>query len=464
MIATMQPRISAAIFFALACCTAALTQTETRPSPQRFALVGAAVIDGTGAPPRAGWTILIEGDRIADVGPDVKVPEGTQVIDLKGKTVLPGLIDMHGHLYANTGKIKNQFAAYPKLYLAGGVTTVFSPGDFDPEGMVDLRRRLREGKEIGTRVFCGGPYFDHEPSAVGWIKGTDTADQARKKLEEWKDKIDGVKVYTRITEEQLKVVLEVAHAAGLRVTGHLGSITVKRALELGIDRLEHGIFAMSDLTPSQEMTPRAMSDRDRILGTADLDSPEMSALIAQIAKQRVVIDPTIVIFQSQLPDVEPVTPDYKRFFGENALKSDRTRKLNPRRMPDDVQHVRNAIKNQMRFVKKVHDAGGIVVAGTDPVDPSLIPGYGLQREIRNFVEVGLKPLAALKAASLDAATALKKEKDLGSIEKGKLADLVVVSGDPSSRIEDIGRTEAVFQAGVRHDPAELRKSVEGLID
>ena len=118
---------------------------------------------------------------------------------------------------------------------------------------------------------------------------------------------------------------------------------------------------------------------------------------------------------------------------------------------------------QLRLIKEVHQRGGLVLTGTDPVSPRLIPGYGLHRELKNLVDAGLTPLEAIKAATFNAARVLRREKEFGTIEAGKLADLVVVTGDPAARIEAVGQTEMMFRHGVKYDPAALRKAAEGQV-
>lgn len=423
------------------------------------ALVGGTVIDGTGKPPRTGDTVLIRGERIAAIGRKVKIPKGATVIDITGKTVIPGLIDMHGHMYVRaTGPQRSQFEAFPLLYLAGGVTTVRSPGDFEPEGMIALRERIERGEAKGPRIFTAGPYFDHDPSQVSWIKGVKSSQEALEKFNQWKDRIDYVKFYTRITEPEFRVVLEAAHKAGIRATGHLDSITATRAIELGIDGLEHGIFAMSELIP-----PSKKQDLFCVLADLDLNTPVVENLINSIVKKRVAIDPTIVVYQSLRSDFEPVTPGWLKYFSTEAQAYQT--KLRSSSKPNTARDecLQRAIQKQLQFVKKVYERGGIIIAGTDPVIVTLTPGYGLHRELKNLVAAGLTPVEAIKAATLVAATVLRREKDLGSIQRGKLADLVVVEGTPATRIEDVGNTEMVFKGGVQYDPATLRKSAEGQI-
>ena len=431
------------------------------PSETVTALVGATVIDGTGRPPKSGQTILIRGERIVAVGDKIAIPKGATVLDVAGKTVLPGLVDMHGHMYARgTAEMRSQFDAYPLLFLAGGVTTVRSPGDFEPEGMIALRDRINAGETIGPRIFSAGPYFDHDPSQIRWFRPKKTVEESLQLFNEWKGRLDWVKFYTSITEPQLRAVLEAAHRAGIPATGHLDSIPATRAIELGIDGLEHGLFAMSELSGGRR---EAGNNAVCKLAALDLNSPVVTNLVRLIVSRRVVIDPTIVVLELSLPDLEPVTPDWEMYLSEEARAYQARIRINSKPNAEAAACLRAALQKQKQFIKMLHAKGGVIVAGTDPVSPRLIPGYALHRELRHFVDAGLTPVAAIKAATLDAARALRREKEFGTIAPGKLADLVVVGGNPATRIEDVGRTEIVFKAGARYDPAALRTAAVGLI-
>jgi imidazolonepropionase-like amidohydrolase len=390
----------------------------------------------------------------------VSIPKDATVIDLSGKTVLPGLVDMHGHMYARAGPdLHSQFDAYPLLFLAGGVTTVRSPGDFEPAEMIALRERIRAHQAVGPRIFTAGPYFDHAPSQVLWIKGINSAEEAVALFELWKARIDYVKLYTRITEDEMRAVLAAAHRAHLRVTGHLNSISAGRAIELGIDGLEHGIFGMSELVPAERKKEAACA-----LADLDVDSPMVTDLINRIVDHHVVIDPTIVTFQKIPPDSQASDPDWLEYLNDET-RAFRTR---PQAPPTDAERATaacwyRAIERQTQFVRRLHERGGIIVTGTDPVSPRMTPGRALHEEIANLVAAGLSPVAAIRAATLNGATALGRSQDFGTVTPGKLADLVVVAGNPAASIADISRTEIVFQEGRRYDPSELRKSARGRI-
>ncbi len=465
--ARLRPPALLLLFLALlfaAASTAPGPPGLVRPAGGLLALVGGTVVDGTGAAPVADCTVLIEGERIRAVGPDVEVPESAEVVDVSGHTLLPGLIDMHGHLFTNVGGYRNQLVPFARLYLAGGVTTIFTAGEEYPDEALDFRDAQREGFEVGTRIYSPGPYFDHVPE--GTLNGPESA---RALLAEWQGRIDGVKVYTSITPEELAAVVEAADAAGLTVTGHLGSVTAGRAIELGIDRLEHGIFAMSEYGRPSPSRPFGLEFM-HALADIDFDVDPGAALIERIVASGVVLDPTTVVLESVFAGPLELT-DWRRYVAPDALPgidgmnrglgAMRAREAPPEEWNELVERV---LDKQRELIERVHSAGGKVVAGTDPVFVDLLPGWGMHRELEHFVLAGLTELEALRAATLDAAEALGLDEELGSIEPGKLADLIVLEGDPTEDITALGQTRMVFQAGARFSPEELRESVVASIE
>ena len=442
-----------------------------RPAGGRVALVGATVIDGTGAAPIERCTILIEDERILALGRDLAVPEGTESIDLTGKTIVPGLIDMHGHLFTNVaGSYRNELVPFARLYLAGGVTTIFTAGEEEPEEALDFRDAQRAGDEVGTRIYSPGPYFNHTSKDVEFMTGFDGPEAARALFARWKERIDGIKVYMDITPEEFSAVAAEAHAAGLRVTGHLGSLTATQAIELGIDRLEHGLYAMSEFGRPNPARP---FDVDYLAGLADADfeSGPGAALIEKIVASGTVLDPTVVVLESLFAGPLELTPDWRRYLEPRAAKgveqmNQALARLRASAAPGGewAELVERVLDRQRELILRVHRKGGRVVAGTDPVFADVLPGYGLHREVEHFVLAGLTPLEALRACTRDAAEALGLEQELGSIAPGLLADLVVLADDPSKDIRALGSTVSVWQAGALYSPDELRSSVVGAIE
>jgi len=360
-------------------------------------------------------------------------------------------------MYAMGG---NQFEAYSALFLAGGVTTVFSPGDFDPEGMIELRDRIARGEVVGPTVLTAGPYFDHDPSVVGWIQGVGSVEEALAKFEAWKDRIDAVKVYTNITEEELGALAGAAHANGLKMTGHLGGqVTTLRAIELGIDGLEHGLFAIAEITDAGQADP--LADQYCALAAVDLDGPVAESLIRGMVDEGVWVTPTIVTLQSIHPDFQPPTEAWLDYLSPEL--GERMAQMPAYLDPGGAACLDGALSRQLEFVGRIHEAGGRVVTGTDPVSPKVVPGYGLHAEIANLVQAGFTPLEAITAATRDGAVALGLIGEVGTLEAGKRADLVVVLGDPASDIATIGNTVSVYRSGIRYDPDSLRESARGMI-
>ncbi len=435
-------------------------RTYSAVKAETVVFVNARVFSGANSPLESGQTLLIDGGLIAAVGDDVAIPEHAAVVDLEGMTVLPGLIDMHAHLYANTGlAMESQHRAYPTLYLAGGVTTIFSPGEYEPDLTDALRERIANGGEVGPTILQAGPYFDSSPSAIGWIQGSESTSAAAEKYELWKDRIDAVKVYTSITEEQLELLISKATRDGKFVTGHLESVPGNRAIALGIDGLEHGLLSFSEFGYAGDDVWRHICR----ISEVDLSSDTMRATIRNIVGNGVYVAPTIVTLQSMLPDFEPVASNWSHF--TSARVEGFVQRLVENAMPSelDAKCMENLVEKQIQFVGALHEAGGIVVAGTDPVLPSLIPGYGLHRELANLVAAGLTPLEAVEAATIVSARILGLAKDRGTIEPGKKADLYVVKGDLSKDIGVLGQGVLVVKNGILHDPMELRDSAREMI-
>jgi imidazolonepropionase-like amidohydrolase len=432
------------------------------PDPPVVAIVGARLIDGTGAAPRDGCIVLLRGDRIAAVGPGVRVPDGATVVDGSGGTLLPGLFDTHGHCFTVDGK--EQYDAYPLLFLAGGVTTTFSPGEKDPDGAFALRDRLQRGEQIGARLLSAGPYFEHGQGELPWLRGFADRDEALAWLERYGPRMDGLKLLMQVGEADAAAILADAHRRGIRVTGHLGELTATRAIELGIDRLEHGLFAMSEFAPWQVRGLDEWIAKFRRIAELDLDSAPVQQLVDAIVARGVALSATTASFELWTKDYVPVTPDWEKYLAPELRRAQKGFLLRMQQLPDEqARWFAAGVRKQLEFLKLVHDRGGIVVTGTDPGGKLLIPGFALHRELKLLVDAGFTPLAAIRAATLHSARTLGVADRLGTIEPGKLADLVLVDGDPAADITAIGRTRRVWLAGAAHDPADLRRKAEGRI-
>ena len=227
-----------------------------------------------------------------------------------------------------------------------------------------------------------------------------------------------------------------------------------------------GLLCRSSFARPANFSPgnKPWAEKFHGLANLDLQSKPVQDLVDLIVARRVALSATTASFEEFVAGYVPVTPDWEKYLAPDQRRLQKARLLRIQNLPADrFAWLATAVQKQLEFLKLVHDRGGIVVTGTDPGGKMLIPGYGLHRELQLLVKAGFTPLAALRAATQHAARTLGVESDLGTIEAGKLADLVLVNGDPSADIADVGRTVAVWKAGRRFDPVALRKQAEGKI-
>jgi len=279
--------------------------------------------------------------------------------------------------------------------------------------------------------------------------------------------VDFIKVYNWVPDASLEVILETAHRLGLRVTGHVPrTITMTRAIQLGMDCLEHIRITGRELLPTEEadrIDPLPVARRETLLWERfALESPKMERLIRLVADSRVFFDPTLLVDSAlsldgyQVDTDNPANADVpeevrKAFLGEEQPSIFDISQVN-------LETAHNGFRKRQRLVRMLHEAGARLLAGTDCFGlGKQLPGLGLQNELGLLVESGLSPLAALQAATVTAADALGQRDNLGALEVGKLADLVVVEGDPLRDIQNARRVRTVVKAGQVYDPHALRE-------
>ena len=410
------------------------------------------VIDGTGAPPKRGIDLLIKDGEIKEIGKNLSISGCLERIDATNLTILPGLIDMHAHLYVNQGSsIRNQ-RAYLNLYLSAGVTTIYSPGEYDPEGTLNLKNKINHGIIDGPDIYTAGPYFDDISSRIPWMSGVQSVEELEQKYRQWNNKIDGVKVYTSITEIQLKKLIELADKDELLVTGHLNSVTASKAIDFGIDGLEHGFIGMPEFF-DKGFTPESYICQESSL---DVNNPKIDSILNKIIDNRVFLTPTIVSFKMLLDDFEPVT-EWQSFVNDDLL-SLLVEFENSNQITTAVKNcISNAISKQNNLLNELKNRGGLIVAGTDPVIPIITPGFSLHREMALLVDAGFSPMESIQSATNNAAKALRKDALIGTLEVGKQANMLIVKGNPAEDIKDIGNTVIVIKQGKIYNPDVLLK-------
>ena len=440
-------------------------------STQKVILAHVQIIDGTGAAPGLDRNITLSGGKIAGIsaGADPAPSEGTTVLDLRGRTVLPGIVGMHDHLFylalPNSGPDgtsdrptffqEMRFSA-PRLYLANGVTTLRTAGSANPAADVKIKQAIEAGTIPGPHLDVTGPYLDGSRGNPDLrISGPE---DARQTVAYWADRgVTSFKAYKNITREELSAAVQEAHKRGLKVTGHLCSVTYEEAAEVGIDNLEHGFFVNTALDPDKKPDTCSASEGDFTLEHMAPGSAEANRLIATLIQHHVAVTSTLPGTAASVPGRPPLRPAVL----EAMSPALREAVLQGSKRPPSTTAA-SLLRKDMDLERAFVAAGGLLLAGPDPVGiGGNLPGFGDQREIELLVEAGFKPVQAIKIATLNGATFLGRQDRIGSIAVGKNADLVVVKGDPAARIADIENVEIVFKDGVGYDIAKLLASVKG---
>jgi imidazolonepropionase-like amidohydrolase len=445
----------------------------------QIALTHVRVIDGTGAAPAEGRTILIDGAKIAAVQPaSAAVPAGYRTIDLSGASVIPGLVGMHNHMFyiarpnidasghSDDPLVVPQMTfSAPRLYLANGVTTMRTTGSVEPYADLNVKREIDAGHLVGPHMDVTGPYLEGAGSYFIQMHQITSPEDARRTVAFWADQgATSFKAYMNITRAELKAAIDEAHRRGLKITGHLCSVTYPEAAELGIDDLEHGFFVNTQLDPGKQ--PDKCSDGQ---GTPTLlamkpGSAQANALIKLLVDRHVAVTSTLPVFEQSLALHAPLNPKAMAALTPEAKESylylrnlAATRGSSPR-----GQAFAEAYRNDLGLERQFVAAGGLLLAGPDPTgNGGVIPGFGDLRELELLVEAGFTPVEAIRIGTLNGATFMGLQNRIGSIAAGKDADLVVVRGNPAADIHDVEKVETVFKDGVGYDSGKLLDSVKG---
>jgi hypothetical protein len=314
--------------------------------PNSILIRNALIIDGTGRAPLKEHDILIEKGIITKIKRDIKARRSTQVIDASGKTVIPGIIDMHGHLY---GVGAAQPEAFPLLYLAAGVTTVFSPGEFDPEITYALKEAIKKKEKIGPDIFFAGPYFDTKPSSI-WVGGFSDTTSIAEQFDDWKDKIEGVKVYSNISQSHFDFVMQKAKKNGLFVTGHLGTLSTKYVIEHGIHGLEHGLVAINDFGGDTRLPSHLCH-----VANLDLTSKAVDDLISLIISKKVYVDPTLTVLESLMAEFSLQIDDLESYFTDPRPVSWQEEMNEKLRNSLAENCLPGAMEKQLQYVRMIHE-------------------------------------------------------------------------------------------------------------
>ncbi|HEY9419849.1 MAG TPA: amidohydrolase family protein, partial [Thermoanaerobaculia bacterium] len=425
------------------------TRLARRPA-RGLAFRGARLFDPGTMKVRPGMTVVISGGRIQAVGPDGKtaVPQGAEVVETHGKMLLPGLWDMHQHFTQDTGI----------LDLAAGVTTGRDMAN-ELDRLLELKRLWDSGEVIGPRVVLAGIVEGPGPYAGPTKVLVATEQEAVAAVDRYADTgFVQVKIYSSLDPKLVPAIAARAHARGLRVSGHVPyGMKAEQAVREGFDELQHANFLLLNfLEGVDSRTLARMSAVAERGADVDIRSEPVQAFLRLLKEKRVVVDPTLTVFEDRfigrpgevIPSMARVAdrlpPLARRLLFGAGLSSFR----------EKASRYRDSFQNMLALVRALHDHGIPIVVGTD--GPA---GFTFHREMELYVQAGIPAPEVLRSATLGAAQIVKRDKDLGTIAPGKLADLILVDGDPATRIQDIRKVVLTVKDGVLYDPAELYKAI-----
>src|SRR5579864_534298 len=408
-----------------------------------IALSHIRVIDGTGQPARDDQTLIIRDGDIIAIGDAISTPfpAGAKVLDLRDHTVMPGLVGMHDHMfYPQPVNLAGQRVrgvlqfeqqssfTFPRLYLAAGVTSLRTTASVEPYADLNLKSWIDAGKIPGPKIHVTGPYLEGEGNFRLPVHELSGPEDARKTVEFWADQgVTSFKAFVHITTGELRAVIDGAHKRGLQVTGHLCSITYREAAQLGIDNIEHGFVLATDFNSEKKpdiCPPTTEQSRAAFLALTP-ESPAVRELFQILIQHHVAITSTLPVMEAYSSDRPTLQDRVLEVMSPQAQAGYLSQRLQ--------QPVTRSLKKEMELERAFVKAGGMLLAGPDPTGiGGVVAGFGDQREVELLVEAGFTPLEAIHIATDNGARFLQEQDRIGTLARGKLADLVIVRGDPSS--------------------------------
>jgi imidazolonepropionase-like amidohydrolase len=399
----------------------------------------------------AGTSVLIRGERIVRVGPDADLAkaQGT-VIDAKGRFLMPGLWDNHQHFGDVDGA----------LDLATGVTSARDMAN-DTDEFLERVQRFDAGTELGPRVFKAG-IIDGTGELAGPTKmRADTAEEALKDVAWYADHGYGqIKIYSSIKPELVPIIADAAHARGLRVSGHVPAfMSAQQFIEAGADEMQHLNFVVLNFLADSVQETRnmqrftAVAEHAREFGP---DDPRVKQFVALLKRHHTVLDPTMNAFESLFyGDAAAITPGLEDIVPRFPAQVRRQMVSGALAVPKGKEAAyREAFPAMQRLLKALHDAGIPIIPGTDA-----LAGYSLQHELELYERAGIPAPQVLRMATLTSAQVIGADNERGTIAAGKLADMILVDGDPSVRVADLHKVSVVIKGGKLFDPTKIEQAL-----
>lgn len=439
------------------------------------AFKNALLIDGKGNTAKPHQTVIISKGKIDWVGDDAKaiIPKGANIIDLNGKSLMPGLVMLHEHMYISAFDLDTRLlnlhqlpVSFPRLYLACGATSIRTTGSIEPYSDISIKKAIDLGLSPGPSIELTAPYIEGKSAIFPQMNELKTPKEATAFVNYWADQgFTSFKAYIGVDKPTLKAAIDAAHKRQLKITGHLDAVTYQEAAALGIDNLEHGFLACTDFVrDKKENQGPENGAADASLANLDINSDRVKQFMQYLIDKKVGITSTMAVMEGSLSGqpkpnelaLDAMSPDTRNFY-EKMLAY-----IKATSGPTDFDR---AFVKGAKMEKLFYDMGGLLTVGTDPTgNGGTLAGYGNWRAIELLVEAdGFTPLEAIKIATLNGSIALGFDKIIGTIETGKSADLLIINGEPSKNISDIRKVLFVFKNGIGYNSKKLFDSVKGKV-
>ena len=419
-----------------------------------IAITNATVFDGKGNPAKKNQTLLIVDGYFQSIGEysEIDIPKEATLINLQGKTIIPGLVGVHNHLHIPGFPFIGEIAS--KLYLASGVTTIQTCGSASPHQEIELAEKIENGQSIGPNIVSSGPYFTGKGGNPNMIIPRNEK-HIKDTIHYWTEKgVRWFKVYRNTAPDHLELIIREAHKQNAKVTGHLCSITFEQATRLGIDGMEHGLNSTSDFRTNKTF---GICDGTReYMDELVINSEKVRQLQQLMIDKNVFLTSTLAIYEASIPK--------RTFVDERTLNAmspylvhqyeERRKQFDRPNANDDVREKR--LKRIMAFEYQFFKMGGTLTAGVDP-GRHILPGFGDQRNFELLKEAGFTTEETIKIMTSNGASVLSNS-DIGAIEKGRKADFVVIDGTIEKSIRQV---ELVFKDGYGYDPNLILQEMKG---
>jgi len=416
----------------------------------------ATIVDGTGTSIKQNQTIIIKNGIFKAIGDDadIAIPENTTTINLKGKTIIPGIIGMHNHLHIPRFPDVGEVAA--KLYLASGVTTIQTCGAASPYTELELSKNIENGNQIGPNIIPSAPFITGVGGNPNMIIPRDT-EHLKDTMQHWLDQgVKWFKVYRNTNPDDLKTIIDVAHKNDARVRGHLCSITFEEATKLGIDAIEHGLNSASDFRTDK--TYGICNGGREYMDELIIESPEVKSLQQLMIDNKVLLTSTMSIYEASIPNRAYADERTLKAMSPFLLNQYKERRAGFDKEMDDATR-ENRLKRIMQFEYQYYKMGGLLCSGVD-AGRHVLPGFGDQRNYELFIEAGFSTQEAIQIMMSNGARALERS-DIGIIQVGKRADFVILNGNLEIDVTSIKNMETVFKNGIGYNPELILETVQG---